>query len=218
MTARGVRAEESVVFWLDSDRDGVRDRDERDLDCDSLAQADNTATCAVVMANPPFRPGRVNFVNFRDGEGRRLGSTDRSDELVPISPGPDNPGYTVAGGYPDIARLIANATVELEPLVTISPGAAKTGDRVNITLFDFPEGDVESIRINNILVAHRSAPGPARLSAATGEAPARSTSASRYRPEDWGRRPVTPLAEVPGWPAAGSCWRLPLPAPRERAA
>jgi len=60
LLARGIEGKESATFWLDLDGDGIRDQSERDL-CTVLADKDDTATCEVIVSNPPFVPG-----NFSD--------------------------------------------------------------------------------------------------------------------------------------------------------
>ena len=151
LVAKGVEGNRSVTFWLDEDRDGVRDPNERDLNCTSVATSDDTATCTVVLTNPPFRYGRdgKNFINFQDGENRRVGSTDGTDKLTPIG---DGSGYTNAN-YADVGDLIEEARFNLEPLVTPIPRTANTGDRVTFSLFDFPPGAIDFIEIANIRVA-----------------------------------------------------------------
>jgi hypothetical protein len=151
LVAKGVEGNRSVTFWLDEDRDGIRDPNERDLNCTSVATSDDTATCTVTLTNPPFRPGRggENFINLQDGENRRIGSTDGVDVLVPNG---DDSGYTNAR-YANVDDLISEASFNLEPLVVPIPSTANTGDRVTFSLFDFPPGAIDFIEIANIRVA-----------------------------------------------------------------
>ena len=163
LLAKGVEGGRSVTFWLDEDRNGVRDANERDLNCTSVATSDDTATCTVTLTNPPFKAGRdyVNFINFIDGENRRVGSTDGIDVLVPNT---DDSGYLnlgrdgVEGGEGNnadidgISGLISEARFNLEPLVTPIPNTANTGDRVTISLFDYQPGPINLIEIANIKV------------------------------------------------------------------
>ena len=148
LVAKGVEGNRSVTFWLDEDRDGIRDPNERDLNCTSVATSDDTATCTVTLTNPPFRPGRggENFINLQDGENRRIGSTDGVDVLVPNG---DDSGYTNAR-YANVDDLISEASFNLEPLVVPIPSTANTGDRVTISLFDYQPGPISLIEIANI--------------------------------------------------------------------
>ena len=59
LLARGIEGNEAATFWLDLDGDGIRDQNERDL-CTVLADRDDTATCEVVLSNPPFVPGKFS--------------------------------------------------------------------------------------------------------------------------------------------------------------
>ncbi len=151
MVAKGVEGGESVTFWLDENRNGVREPGEADLDCTTVAAADDTATCIVTLNNPPFSASgkrnkfgfEDNFINFEDSEYRKIGSTDG------ITDGGSDPNE-----YLGLRKLMSNAVVELEPLVSISPETVNTGDRVTISLFDFqPSTPVEEIKIANIVVA-----------------------------------------------------------------
>ena len=154
MVAKGVEGGESVTFWLDTNRDGERDSTERDLNCTSVAASDDTATCTVTLTNPPFNPGKVNYVNFRDSESRRIGSTDGTDTLEPIlKEGGAIAGTGYTGAYPAISGLLSDGLLELEPLLDISPSTANTGDRVTFSLFDYVPGEITKIEIGNIGVA-----------------------------------------------------------------
>ena len=150
LLAKGVEGGRSVTFWLDENRDGVRDANERDLNCTSVATSDDTATCTVTLTNPPFQAGRAgrNFINFQDGENRRIGSTDGVDTLVPNG---DGSGYANSR-YADVDELISEASFNLEPLVVPIPNTANTGDRVTISLFDYPPGPINLIEIANIKI------------------------------------------------------------------
>ena len=124
----GIEGRESVTVWLDNDGDGIRDSSERDL-CTVVADADDTATCEIVLNNPPFFPGihglggsctlpdmvKCNFINFVGSEGR---STDFPGEL------------TQASVDRQIMRLL--------PHVEFSPSSANVGDTVTVSLFDYP--------------------------------------------------------------------------------
>ena len=111
--ALGVEGREGVTMWLDYNGDGIRDGNERDL-CKVTADANDTATCEIILNNPPFFPGDFgpggdcdfsdgvlkdcNFINFVGSEGRTTGFPT---------------GLTQA----DVDRQ----TMELEPHVEFSP-------------------------------------------------------------------------------------------------
>ena len=65
LVARGIEGNESATFWLDKDGDGVRDQSERDL-CNVVADGDDTATCEVILSNPPFGPGESSDLTKHD--------------------------------------------------------------------------------------------------------------------------------------------------------
>ena len=124
----GIEGRESVTVWLDNNGDGIRDPSERDL-CTVVGDADDTATCEIVLNNPPFFPGtfglggncnlpdmvKCNFINFVGSEGR---STDFPGELT--------------------QKSVDRQIMKLEPHIEFSPSSANVGDTVTVSLFDYP--------------------------------------------------------------------------------
>ena len=115
-------------------RNGIRNQGERDL-VTFVVDDDKTFTQDITISNPPFSPqvaivpGRFNVINAIGGEGER-----------------------VTAGVNDV-------TFELEPSVRISPEEANIGDRVTISLFDYPQGIIDTMDIGGLDVVPTPGPG-----------------------------------------------------------
>ena len=73
----------------------------------------------------------VNFINFRDSEGRSTSG---------------------ATGAAIDAAALARQNLELDQVIQIAPSTAAVGDRVTVSLFDFPAGLVTKITIGGTAV------------------------------------------------------------------
>jgi hypothetical protein len=87
-------------------QDNVRSPGESDL-ADVTVGADDTFTATFTVNNPPFRPGKVNFIAAKDGRNNVLNAN--TDEPV----------------------------FELRGVVTVTPTTVRLGDTITIQLKDF---------------------------------------------------------------------------------
>ncbi|HEU0020758.1 MAG TPA: IPT/TIG domain-containing protein [Dehalococcoidia bacterium] len=138
LIALGVEGGTNVTFWLDLNGDGHRPNEpgflvqpgEQDL-CSVVAASSDIATCTFSVSNPPFVPGigtdctlptllACNFINAKDGD---------------INPRTTNFPLALTQAFVDRQNF------ELEPTLEVSPSTANVGDRVTVSLFDYPPGD-----------------------------------------------------------------------------
>ncbi|HEU0020914.1 MAG TPA: hypothetical protein VFR55_04475, partial [Dehalococcoidia bacterium] len=139
LVALGVEGGTNVTFWLDLNGDGHRPNEpgflvqpgEQDL-CAVVAASSDIAVCTFTVSNPPFVPGLgddctlptlvgCNFINAKDGD---------------INPRTTNFPLALTQAFVDRQNF------ELEPTLEVFPSSANLGDRVIVSLFDYPPGDI----------------------------------------------------------------------------
>ena len=156
ITARGFAIGTTVVFWRDSNLDGVFNRRGAIL-CRAESNSMATAKCSIPVTNPPFVPGfgnctfrlvdpdttatakqidplyrdsNCNFINARDGEGH-------TSILLLEEHSAD--GITLKDDVEDAFQVL-----ELEGTVKLGTNL-RTHSTVPVDLLDFPQGYLESV-------------------------------------------------------------------------
>ncbi len=182
LTARGFAVGTTVIFWRDSNMNGVFDALGAVL-CRAESDSRAIAQCSIPVTNPPFVPGlgdcsfqlenydeespemvgkidvnyegsNCNFINARDGEGH-------TSILVLEEETEDGT---------QLKENVENAFQVLELAGTVNLGTfLRTNSTVRVDLLDFPEGHLNSIRIGGFGadlegLSNRQIPETGRLS------------------------------------------------------
>jgi hypothetical protein len=111
-TGRGFENGTTATVWLDENQDGKRDTDETVLGTATVA-GDDTFVVSFVINVPPFERGVKNHIRAIDGQTNK----DEGDADQKIS------------------------TFFVDGLMTITPKEAAIGDRVTVTLKDWPNDE-----------------------------------------------------------------------------
>ena len=183
LTARGFAVGTTVIFWRDSNMNGVFNALGAVL-CRAEADSQAIARCSIPVTNPPFVPGfgdctlklkhsdddgnplmagildaeygksDCNFINARDGHGHT--------SILLLE------GETASD--PEIVHEVKDAFQVVELAGTVNVGSMhRTHSTVRVELLDFPQGHLESIRIGGFRadlegLSNRQIPETGRLS------------------------------------------------------
>ena len=180
VTARGFAIGTTVVFWRDSNLDGVFNRRGAVL-CRAESDSSATARCSIPVTNPPFVPGfgnctfrlvdpeppatakkidsdyeasNCNFINARDGHGHT--------SILPLQERTEA-GIVYKDDVEDAFQVLElDGTVKLGTIL-------RTHATVPVDLLDFPQGHLESVyvggfRANLDGIGNRQIPETGRLS------------------------------------------------------
>ena len=183
LTARGFAVGTTVIFWRDSNMNGVFDGPGAVL-CRAEADSQAIARCSIPVTNPPFVPGfgdctlklkysheventlmagkvdleygksDCNFINARDGHGHT--------SILLLE------GETASDA--EIVYEVKDDFQVVELAGTVNLGSMhRTHSTVRVELLDFPQGHLESIRIGGFRVdleglSNRQIPETGRLS------------------------------------------------------
>ena len=148
LVAKGFKDGHTLTFWLDRNMNNVPGEAGEATLCSDTVSSDDTATCTVEVANPPFKGGGdecidaatrdCNFVNAFDGAGN-IGSA-----IV---------GRGAAAKIYDDG-LVEDQTFELTAGISISPETGSVGDTIQVQMTDYPESaSVTEVTIAGIPVA-----------------------------------------------------------------
>ncbi len=185
LTARGFAVGTTVIFWRDSNMNGVFDALGAVL-CRAESDSQAIARCSIPVTNPPFVPGfgdctfdlsgdyvpndstmvgeinvdyegsNCNFINARDGEGHT--------SILVLEE------YTEDGTQLKKKENVENSFQVMELAGTVNLGTfLRTNSTVRVDLLDFPEGHLNSIRIGGFAadlegLGNRQIPETGRLS------------------------------------------------------
>ena len=134
----------TVYFWRDGDLSDTLDGDE-DVLCIADVDDDHVATCEFELTNPPFMPGigdctssspDCNLVQAYDGVSSANRSVRSTDEDLAA------PGNEVHEDQDDV--------IFLDKSISVSPERGNPGDKITVTLRDFPDGSVTSVTIGGL--------------------------------------------------------------------
>ncbi len=162
LTARGFAVGTTVIFWRDSNMNGIFDALGAVL-CRAESDFQAIARCSIPVTNPPFVPGlgdcsfllenydqetpemvgkidasyegsNCNFINARDGEGHT--------SILVLEE------YTEDGTQLKKKENVENSFQVMELAGTVNLGTfLRTNSTVRMDLLDFPQGHLDSIRI-----------------------------------------------------------------------
>ncbi len=136
VTAKGFETG-TVYFWRDGDLNNMLDGDE-DVLCHGTVDDDHVATCSFELTNPPFMAEigdctssspDCNLVQAYDGVNR--------NNYAKASSGNDLMGNEVHEDQDDV--------IYLDKSITISPEQGNPGDRITLTLQDFPDDEPQRV-------------------------------------------------------------------------
>ena len=177
-TGRGFAVGTTVIFWRDSNMNGLFDGLGAVL-CRARSDSQAIAKCSIPVTNPPFSPGfgdcafeikgreppnngglgevvgnNCNFINARDGEGHT--------SILVVEGGMPNNSENKYDGKDALQVLELAGSVDLGTLLRPHPS-------VQVELFDFPQGHLESVAIGGFRadlegLGNRQISGKGRLS------------------------------------------------------
>ena len=144
-TAKGFEVG-TVYFWRDGNLNNMLDGTE-DVLCHATVDDDHVATCEFELTNPPFMPG--------------IGTCTGSDpdcNLVQAYDGVNRSNYAKASTGDDLDPAQNNNEVHenqddviyLDKSISISPEAGNPGDKITLTLRDFPDGRVGKVSVGGV--------------------------------------------------------------------
>ncbi len=171
ITARGFAVGTTVIFWRDSNMDGVFNARGAIL-CRAESDAQAVARCSIPITNPPFvpgfgnctlklfyeedenPPGNCNFINARDGEGHT--------SILVLEEGVGDPKGQVYNVEDAPQMLLLAGTIKLGTVLRTHP-------TVRVDLLDMPPGRLESLRVGGFNaelggLSNRQIPDSGRLS------------------------------------------------------
>ncbi len=135
LIAKGFKNGHTLTFWLDRNLNNVPGESGEATLCSATVSSDDTATCEVEVANPPFKSGGdecidaagtsdCNFVNAFDGTGQLGTAISMKGATAMISD----------------SGAVEDQTFELKPAISITPETGSVGDTIQVQMTDFPDG------------------------------------------------------------------------------
>ena len=132
ITGKGFKDGSSVTVYLDRNKNGFKDSGDVDLSPPVTVASNDTFEATFNVTVPPFVPlPSKNVINAIDGESPP--NTLTWDVPDPNAPDGDLLALAVAAGTP---------TFEVEGLITVSPRTLGIGDKLTISLVDWPSDSV----------------------------------------------------------------------------
>jgi len=161
LTARGFAIGTTVIFWRDSNMNGVFDALGAVL-CRAESNTEVVARCSIPVTNPPFVPGFGDCTfeltdDFKPGDSTMVGeiNVDYEESNCNFINARDGEGHTSilvleeeTGDGIQLKENVENSFQVLDLAGTVNLGTfLRTNSTIRVDLLDFPEGLLNSIRI-----------------------------------------------------------------------